>query len=141
MFPLRNRFKKSILQQSYDIYLHAKKTSLDDFKFYNNLDYSNTDLILQTHRINDQQSEQDTDLGLGQEFDNLIYDNSEDISMCSENGFNSNVDCSSDNESELMSTNIDDLPKIFDKTKSDLNWNYECLFESFNNFTNLAMFI
>ncbi|CAG8704642.1 6416_t:CDS:1, partial [Dentiscutata heterogama] len=89
----------------------------------------------------DQQSEQDTDLNLGQEFDDLIYDNSEDISMCSENGFNTDIDCCSDYESELISTNIDDLPKIFDRTKSDFNWNYECSFEPFDNFTNLAMFI
>ncbi|CAG8590623.1 10639_t:CDS:2, partial [Dentiscutata heterogama] len=104
MFTLRNRFKKSIPQQSYD-------------------------------------SEQDTDLNLGQEFDDLIYDNSEDISMCNENRFNTDIDCCSNYESELISTNIDDLPKIFDGTKSDFNWNYECSFEPFNNFTNLAMFI
>ncbi|CAG8773115.1 22817_t:CDS:1, partial [Dentiscutata erythropus] len=53
------------------------------------------------------QSEQNTNLNLGQEFDELIYDNSEDISMSSENGFNTDIDCSSDNESELISTNID----------------------------------
>ncbi|CAG8758812.1 42705_t:CDS:10, partial [Gigaspora margarita] len=40
-----------------------------------------------------------------------------------------------------ISTNIDDLPKIFDGTKSDFNWNYKCSFEPFDNFTNLAMFI
>ncbi|CAG8749843.1 13111_t:CDS:2, partial [Dentiscutata erythropus] len=74
----------------------------------------------------DQQSEQNTDLDL------------EDISICSENEFNINVDCSSDNKSESISTNIDNLPKIFDGTKFR---NYECLFEPFNNFTNLAMFI
>ncbi|CAG8833709.1 46245_t:CDS:1, partial [Gigaspora margarita] len=113
---------------------------------YNNQQRTNNNNNLRSNQYNqifsdDQQSEQDTDLDLDQEFDDLIYNNSEDISMCCENGFNTDVDCSSNNKSEPISTNIDNLPKIFDGTKSNLNWNYECLFEAFNNFINLAMFI
>ncbi|CAG8654579.1 5616_t:CDS:2, partial [Racocetra persica] len=84
-------------------------------------------------------SELGTDSELRQEFDDLTYDHSEDLS--SKNKFNTNTDCSSNNESESVFTNIDDLPKIFDGTKYNSSWNYGCPFEPFKNFTNLAMFI
>ncbi|CAG8793560.1 5630_t:CDS:1, partial [Racocetra fulgida] len=59
----------------------------------------NTDLELGqefddlTYDSNDQQSEQNTDSELGQEFDDWTYDNSEDTSMYSENRFNTDIDC------------------------------------------------
>ncbi|CAG8849825.1 34035_t:CDS:2, partial [Gigaspora margarita] len=148
MFALRNRLKKSTLQQSYNIRLRAKKTYLDNYnvpEFYN-LDYNINDLnytnpqddnglnhndqqlnnsILRSNHdqiySDDQQfGGHNTDLELSQEFefDDLNYDNSEDA--YSKNEFNTDVDCSSDNESEPISTNIDDLPKTFDGIKCNL---------------------
>ncbi|CAG8634864.1 10034_t:CDS:2, partial [Dentiscutata heterogama] len=96
----------------------------DFSKLYNNLDHSNTSLnytnpqnsnysnqqlsLQFNHYDQIQQSEQNTD----SEF--------EDISMCSKNEINTDIDCSSDNKSQPISTNIDDLSKILIKQNPEI---------------------
>ncbi|CAG8586790.1 2405_t:CDS:1, partial [Racocetra fulgida] len=44
MFSRKNRFKKSIPQQSYDLNIRSKKTYLSDYTFSNDLKHNNINL-------------------------------------------------------------------------------------------------
>ncbi|CAG8757904.1 12477_t:CDS:2, partial [Gigaspora margarita] len=65
-------------------------------------------------------------------------DSDQDMSSCNFDNINSD---SLDDECEPISNNMDDEPKTFDRTKSDINWNQESPYSLFENFTNMAIFI
>src|ERR1043166_4174827 len=75
MFTLRNRFKKSTSQQSYNLHIRAKKTYLNDYissEFYNDLGYNNS-TNLQQSNYNNQQYEFNNNVHINsvQDFNNL----------------------------------------------------------------------
>ncbi|CAG8662185.1 16941_t:CDS:10, partial [Gigaspora margarita] len=56
--------------------------------------------------------------------------------------FSENINSDSlDDECEQTSIDIDNAPKTFDGMKSGINWDHECPFGFFKNFTNIAIFV
>ncbi|RIB09159.1 hypothetical protein C2G38_2044549 [Gigaspora rosea] len=89
----------------------------------------------------DQHSFYDLDnIESGQEFeDNANYSDRESIY---EYEFSENINSDSlDDECEQTSIDIDNAPKTLDGMKSDINWDHECPFSFFENFTNMAIFV
>ncbi|CAG8804875.1 18827_t:CDS:2, partial [Gigaspora rosea] len=89
----------------------------------------------------DQHSFYDLDnIESGQEFeDNANYSDRESIY---EYEFSENINSDSlDDECEQTSIDIDNAPKTLDGIKFDINWNHECPFSFFENFTNMAIFV
>jgi len=180
MFTLRNRFKKNVSQQSYNLNIRAKKTSLHDCilsESYNNLNYNNSinSQSRQGNNLhqNDQQLEFSNDNQIrsnqlsnnnlynmdknnlnyeseyvdDQDFNNSLMDYSDLESEYNnlnysdlESEFSGNSNCDNLDNPDEHSINMNDT-KTFDGTKSNLNWNQECPFGIFKNFTNMSMFI
>jgi hypothetical protein len=185
MFTLRNRFKKNASQQSYNLHIRAKKTSLNDLNYNLQQPVGNYNNDNKTYHINPDNNNYDSNNSSYNNMSNnsLNYNNSESVDynfnenlnhdnpeseyIVDQENFNNNLSCDNpeseyivdqdfnDNyESENEFTNsdhnledeyepvsADDMPKTFDGTKPDLNWNQECPFGFFKNFTNMAMFI
>ena len=128
MFTLRNRFKKNVSQQSYNLNIRAKKTSLHNCilsESYNNLNYNNS-VNSQTGRQdnnlhqNDQQLEfsNDNQIRSNQQSNNNLYNMDKsnlnyESEYLDDQDFNNSLMDYSDLESEYDNLNYSDLESEF----------------------------
>ncbi|KAF0461080.1 Serine/threonine protein kinase [Gigaspora margarita] len=73
-----------------------------------------------------------------QELDDSDYNDNSLENIYGRDKFNTDIKSNLDSECESI---LDNLPKVFNGTRFDLNWDEECSYGPFKNFTNMAIFV